>query len=837
MSNLSGLLFALLMALPGAALSQVPLDAATLRVPDPAACTALANQLDGRASGGQWIVGSSVPVFGLPNSLTPIQTLTDSFTRVSCFSEAGVAGAPRVFVSAIDGGMCGWVARADLLDENRQSVAKNVSQRAKTAVCDVPRAMSFDTFCQRVQELSDSGLEVCEGVPPGLRAKGVLIGSTDEAEAARFPFMSAPRGGQQRAARSFFSVLEIHDVSAGQPGQIMVLVGDGEGELFGWIDLDSLELWPTRLGLFYDAAGLGQMFQRKRDLLSNWRSGAPQADITSGLGSDALRSYVHGALQLLSYPIIRTVDPKTDLKADPNDTPYHEVIFLGQTGEGSASQLISGTEFANRVEALQRINVMLVIDTTESMRTYLPLVQQGITRFIGDYGSRSLDGANRLPELRIAVYAYSDFMTAAATGLKDPIRTAELMAPSNIGLGFDVTSSLARISAHKGLDDAVGERSEAGLEAVAQLSSGFADKKGWFVDGPRIIIHIADHGSRLRVKVAEIEALLKKNKTFYFPLAVVTADENAASVAARQAFTGQATELLRSRVADAAAADVAKIDLLNYRETTPEAVRGQLDIVMSEVVRAVNKERANITNDTELADSLRVQDLAASRIRLAEALLDTIDRSQAQAQMVVKASTAFAPFSTVSQGVQTPIDWTYTVALEPDQARFLRLNFEAMCKAIGSPEQGEAFRTLIVKVAEAFSGDVLNQEAQIRAILSDMRNLPGADKSFLSQTPDILVQRADSTDRTVVEDLRRDVCWISYHLNNMETNVYAKPNQLQWTGSEFQLKPGEQVIGRQYRYKPVIGAETVYVPSFFFVLPSVVIAQEAEEGVCKFFCN
>ena len=107
MSNLSGLLFALLMALPGAALSQVPLDAATLRVPDPAACTALANQLDGRASGGQWIVGSSVPVFGLPNSLTPIQTLTDSFTRVSCFSEAGVAGAPRVFVRHVRLGRAG----------------------------------------------------------------------------------------------------------------------------------------------------------------------------------------------------------------------------------------------------------------------------------------------------------------------------------------------------------------------------------------------------------------------------------------------------------------------------------------------------------------------------------------------------------------------------------------------------------------------------------------------------------------------------------------------------------------------------------------------------------
>ncbi|MGR3467446.1 MAG: hypothetical protein ACU0CI_06155, partial [Shimia sp.] len=103
--------------------------------------------------------------------------------------------------------------------------------------------------------------------------------------------------------------------------------------------------------------------------------------------------------------------------------------------------------------------------------------------------------------------------------------------------------------------------------------------------------------------------------------------------------------------------------------------------------------------------------------------------------------------------------------------------------------------------------------------------------------PDVLLARADSRDPGVVEDLRRDVCWIAYHLGNMDANLYARPAQLQWTGRSYTLKPGEEVTRRRYLYKPIVGADTIYVPSFFFVLPTVVEAAEEEGAGDCFFCD
>lgn len=825
-----------LLVLASPALAQTTLDPASLQIKTPAECSSFSAKLEGFENGGQWIIGTGVPIYGLANSRTPMQTLSDSFAKVSCYSQVDFNNEQRVFVGVPGGSLCGWIARSDLLGVNEPAARSVLDERRATAVCEVPRAMSFDTFCEELARMGAKTTAACQGVPPGLRAKGVLIGSTATDQAARFPFMTAPSGGTQRASRSFFSVLEIHNVTEGDGGKIMVLVGDGEGELFGWIDLAAIELWPTRLGLFYDSLGLGKMFQRQGDLISNWRTGTPEPDITSGLDTVKLGSYVHGALPLLSYPIIRTVDTSVDPLADPGDTSYHEVIFLGQTGEGSASQLIDDGILSGKVEALQRINLMLVVDTTESMRDYLPLIQEGITRFIRDYGQQSIDASNRLPDLRIAVYAYSDFVDLNALGPNDKISIAELMPPSRVGPGFDVTAALSRISAHRGLDDSVGKKEEAGFEAVGQLGAVFSKSGAWFDDGPRVIIHIADHGSRPDINLAGVAAQLKANRTYYFPLPVVTKDDGSASTTARQTFARQAAEMFRPLFPEATADSITKIDLLNYKETTPEAVRAQIDLVMSEVLQAVNSFRAGIVGDDLMDSSQQVQDLAASRIRLDEVLVESIGIDDVKKGVVVQVSTAFAPFAVRSGGVDQTVPWTYTIALEPVQARFLRQNFEKMCETVGRPEQNAAFRALIVKVAEAFSGDTVTQDDQVRAILSDMRDLPGAKASFLSQQPNMLLQRADSTDPAIVDELRRDVCWISYHLGNMDAKVYARPDQIAWTGREFALNVGEEVIKREYLFKPIIGAETVYLPSFFFVLPSVIAAREAKDE-CGFLCN
>ena len=806
--------------------SQTQVDVSELQVQNSSQCVALNNRVDGRESGGQWLIGSGIGLFGLPNAVEPYTNLGDgAFERVQCYGQ--VSGTfERVFVSTETGSTCGWVERADLLDENGRTNLTVVSSR-RTSVCETPRAMSFDQFCRELASYSEQQEAACDGVPAGLRAKGILIGSTADGAVDSFPFYSAPIAGEQLGTKTFFSVLEIHDIAAGAGGTVMVLVGDGEGDMFGWIDVTAIELWPTRLGLFYDALGLGEMFQRRGNLIQNWRSGRPDADVTAGLTGVELNDYIHGPLQLLSYPIIRTVVPQIGGSNSGNDVPYHEVIFLGQTGEGSASQLMSEADFANRLESLQQLNLMIVMDTTESMRRYLPLVQQGVADFIESYQSRISDPTNRLPDVRIAVYAYSDFENANATGLGDPISTAVLMPPTRIDADRDLSSLLRRISAHQGLDDASGLREEAALEAVAQLSSEFGSGRAWFETGPRVIIHMADHGSRSGVDVSEILATLEENRTFYLPLAIVTEDETASSLQARNAFFVQATQMLVPIVDQPTVADVSRIDLLDFKERTAAAVVDQLSLVVDAVVEVVQTARGAIT---ETDASRVVEDRVSSRIQIGDSIGQQFGVDGGAPPTVVQASTAYAPLMIDRDGLVSDIDWTYTIALDPQQARFLAENFTSMCGMAGSPEQSQAFKSLIVAVAEAFSGDSVESDGQIRAILSDMKDLPGSDQSFLSQPPHVLLDRADSTDPTVIEALRKDVCWISYHMSNMRAGLYARPEQLRWSTREWRLALREEVSAREYQYKPVIGAETIYLPTFFFVLPSIVEAQEDDPG-------
>ncbi len=813
-------------------------DPSTLVVKNSAQCRDLVGKLGGKESGGQWLIGDAIPLKGQPNAPNEISVLRDAIEAVSCYGQLELGDTEYVFVADSGGNYCGWVERKQLLDEHRRSKL-SAFEGNDDVVCRTPRAMPFGRFCAKLKEIGGNVDTICDGVPSTLRAKGVLIGSTQEELVPNFPFYTTPSDGKERESKRFFSILEIHDVAPGGEGRAMALVGDGEGDMFGWVDLAALELWPTRLGLFYDANGQGAMFKRERNLIANWRrKGTPSPDITTGLKVSELMNYVHGPGQLLSYPIIRTIDPAKAAASRSSDTPYHEVIFLGQTGEGSASELMGQAALAREVEALQKLNLMIVMDTTESMRKYLPLVQKGLADFIKSYGQRSSNQTLRLPDVRIAVYAYSDFEKASETDTFDKIRTKELMPPTRIGPGYNVSSYLNRISAHGGLNDAVGLKEEAGLEAVVQLSGKFKNED-WFESGPKAIIHIADHGSRSSVQVDKIAKTLKRSGAYYYPLAVITDNAgNASAVRAGNAFLQQAKRMLAPNIKGSVEdSDVARIDLENYERETPALVRKKLDFLMQEVSSAVASLRADVIGG-ELAETSRVtQDRAASRFTMDQEILADRGLDKIGDRVIVQASSGFAPFQMYQHGVAQTIDWTYTIALEPTQVRGLQTYFERMCRDVGSPEKSQEMRQLIVKLAAAFSGDKVESDKDVRGILNDMRNLPGADASFLSRSPATLLSIIDSTDPQVISDLKRDVCWTGYHLGNVAAKLYTKPDQLEWRGSEYRVKAGEEAVRREYRYKPVVGAETVYLPSFFFVLPSVVEAKVGEDDSCDFFCN
>jgi len=824
------------------------MDPSALQLEQGQDCTALASQLRDRQSGGQWLIGEGLDLFPASPSTRPIATLDGMFNPVSCYSRVESGSLSRAFIALADLGLCGWIETDDLQDPHRIGDATNL-RGGLQAACDPPRAMLLQDYCDEVEAIREGILPDCTGdLPQGLRAKGVLLGSNSEGLVESYPFMTASVGGTERSSRLFFSVLEIHEVSPGPEDAVMALVGDGKGDMFGWIDTRAIQLWPTRLGLFYDQNGAGRMFQTEGAMLRNARSrGTPPPDIAPGLSKSKLEEYVHGELPLLSYPIVNTADPELDPTLPPGAPPFHKVIFLGQTGDGSASQLMSEAELAKEIEDIQRINAMLVIDTTESMQPYLPAVRQGISDFIRGYRARSLDIANRLPDMRIGVIGYADFVDGSSTGLYDAVVSEELMPPSRIERGFDPERALDRVSTHQGLTDSAGGSgpcgpySEAAFEAVAQVSRSFDTNPIWFENGPRIILHMADHGSRKSTDFEAVDQALNESNVYYIPIAVATDDRgDARRTCAREDFEAQAQRLFTQNVDDDdVTSAIPRIDFARATQTA-EMVRSSLDLALNEVIEAVGSIRDGVlgeglsANASDRRDARRAQDLAASRIKIDKRILEDRGLDPDQIEVIVQASTGYAPAWFWDNNRQVSVPWTYTVALERSQADELTQKFGAMCRIMGRPEQSSRFRELILDLAESFSGDSITTEEEIQEVLSDLSNIPGASRSLLAQPPQVLLQRADSTDPAVVDALRRDVCWVSYHLNNMQSQAYARPNQISWTGREYVLKTGEEISRRNYVYRPVVGAEAVYLPSFFFVLPEFVDAQEAEPA-CQFF--
>lgn len=804
-----------------------------LRLGDTLNCNDVKSVLVGATNGAQWLIGDGIPVYPLAESRTSTAMVDGAFAQVNCYAETtGPNNDRRVFVATEDLSSCGWVPRAQLLEEHRREKL-DAFTRTKRPICEAARAMPLGEFCNKLSQLSPTqdSLE-CDGIPPGLRAKGVLLGS-DSKKRKDVVFRSEPRGGKQLPERTFFSVLEIHDLDTDETGAPVVLVGDGEGSMFGWLKLEHLEIWPTRLGLFYDAKGKGYLFSELGDLITNWRSGAPKPNIQPGLAPDELEDYVHGNRQLLSYPIVRTVDPLNDIFADPEDPAYHEVIFLGRTGANAAEDLLSQAELADRLSAFQKINVMLVVDTTESMRPYLPLVRRGISDFITKYREDRQNPALRLPDMRMAVYAYSDFKKANATGLNDPIDVATLMPPRAINRGVDLSGPLQVISNHSGLKDQVGLREEAALEAVVQQTRRFETDQGWFKDGPRFVIHLADHGSRKGLDLASVRAELNKVRTKYIPLSIITDDESQSAKNARIAFAKQARETMKTFLSAPTEKDVFTVDLLDFESKTPAAVSDGLSFVAGAVIRATNdirKTGGDGDTDDERDDAYSLRSRAASQIELSDSLREEFGLDEIDQDVVLRAATGFAPLVIRERGLEETLDWTYTVALDPEQADFLQIALKDLCSAIGTPGQEQQFVGLLVRLAQAFSGDEVQDLSDLYAVLSDMGNLPGANASFLSIEPRVLKSRIESKDPEVLNKLRRDVCWTSYHFTNMKTELYVQPNQLIWTGREYDLKNNETATSRTYKYRPIIGAETVFVPGFFFVLPSRIEEGHVESG-------
>lgn len=855
---LFGILAALaLIVKPDPALAQQNIIAKieSFQISDPQQCAQVIGAAANMPQGGNWLIGERIQLHGRPAqnaseaSSDMMFDLFQPFDKVTCYQQFPElsTGAPAelFFVATQDRQTCGWVSASDLLATNTRG-----QMRGARSICEIPRALFFSDLCGKLQAFqSRYAEEVCLDPPVGLRAKGVLVGATMDGlgdTSLRYPFYDRPERNPAyvRGGASFFSTIEIHDVARVSDGSVMFLVGDGVGDMFGWIEAEGVRLWPTRIGMFFDPEGRGGFYSEETDMLSEWRRAVFDPNLTLDL--DRIQMHVHGNKPLVSYPIIRFIDTRKRNEFLNEDTDFHEVIILGTAGEGNASALLSSAEGAAQLEVLRQINIHILVDTTESMVDYLAPLRLGVSEFIASYDAARRDPANQFPDARIAVTAYSDFV-----GTGSQIKMVELVPPIAVSGSTDTSLFLNELEKHGGLTDPMGDFLEAGLEAADQLSGEFQGN-GWFEERPNFIIHIADHGSRADAEsdISEITRRMASNNVFYVPVNSATDDKGEKGREnARDAFMRQGAKMVEAQgiLSGELSASVFRVDL-NTGDAT-ETMTQILRFVVQQVSAALQKnrevvsglEQTKITGDSAL-------DTASAIFRIDEVLLERLGiASASQPVRVALVERGFAPSARRDGGAKTDIAWTYTVALEDAQVTGLQPSLERLCTLLGSGGQPDQFRALIRNMAASFSGDVLTTNDEVLAVLSELSTLPGVQGSFLSRPIQTILDDASSKDPGVVNELREDVCWTAYHFNNIVSKRYAEPRELQWNGARFGLRSGVSIRQRNYFYQPSVGAPTHYIPSWFFVVPSEVRARQADldqstgggvAGPCTgFFCD
>ena len=832
-ASLVGMAFAFSAAPLQAQSSIAPASTSELVLGGQETCRELRERLkDRRKQGIQWLIGDEFRLYNRAVDTTPGHVIGRQFTMVQCYG--AYQDTNRVFIAEENFEFCGWVNRDDLLDEHHRDYSKGIGVVRTRNACRIPRAMLFSKLCAEAPRglFGSKDSDICKGIPEGLRAKGVLTGATHTGKTPRHPFYATPDRQEVRDSKAFFSVLEIHDIETfsidDEREGAMLLVGDGDGRIFGWIDAAALRLWPTRLGLFFDENARGVIFSDRRSAIHHFRHGELTPDVRSQ-GSEAVRQHVHGGNPLVSYPIVRTLPPSSADDRGEEDPAVHEIVFLGQTGKGSTADLIQQARISRRITNLHRINIMVVMDTTESMLDYLPAVTSGVAQFIEQFGAESQNREGRYPDVRLAAYAYSDFRSAKRTGIGDPIKIKQLMPPVDISLGFDVTSQLDAISTHAGLSDDAGQFREASLEAVIALAGRFEKDEDWFRDGPRIIVHIADHGSRDGLDLSAIDRYLVDSRVIYYPIIVTTNDvtddpgdnevKQRRRKKAREAAEAQAFELLRNNLTDAKTSDLPRIDFSEGSEVSTEVVRKSLQTTFDEILDVMPQLRTRLLGDIASAPD-RALDSASARITYDERLIANYGLDNIDKKVIAVAGQAFAPLELKEQGAVTEVDWVYTVALEEDQFSALRELHLDLCQFVGHPGKVKDMRKLVISLLQAFSGDKVDTNDDATAIFRDLRQIKGVNKGgLLSHPPMQLLEKIDSTVPEIVNELRRDVCWTSYHLNNVVATSYARQGDVVWHGDGFGLRADAQITKRIYKYHPIVGPELYYLPAWYFLVP------------------
>jgi hypothetical protein len=562
----------------------------------------------------------------------PVTAKLELFARVYLWDQASRNG--KVLISSEDLRVCGWVEPDALLLNERQM--EEAIKRNETPL------LAFSRGPNPIEVRDGPSAAGPERVNR-LKLKVVLHNLNSAGKG--IAVYNRPGGENVGELRLFdiFEAFQHRTATDGPRKGVYYLVGsrvtDQDLKLVGWLHEEDVHEWTNRMAVYW-AERSGATAQRP--MLSGYsdpqalRQGtAPLTEEPPNSGDPAYGLYRRFPL-LESEPTEAEIDKQIKaLRIDRKDhlglarlVTYYRIAVPGKACDRNRPQdCISPSEvddrrreIVNAEQHLHNIDVLFLIDATDSMNKYFPIAAAAVSKFADSLAERA---GQRPPSVFVGAAIYGDYKESrSAVETVDHQIVSSLADMQNRENARRFAARLNRLKPHQPGKGILPDRQEDLLEApfAALIKSAQSKDIGWRTEaGFKVLIHIADAGNRDKGKsnsetliaagavgmrsspasekvaetlgVEDVVVALKNANIYYFPIPVAGAFMREAN----HLFVEQATSLIR-QLAKADIPVEPTYDRSNGVETDATPVATILGRIESAYKIAISA-RAEVTQD------------------------------------------------------------------------------------------------------------------------------------------------------------------------------------------------------------------------------------------------
>jgi len=690
------------------------------------------------------------------------------------------------------------------------------------------------------------------------------------------PVYASPEASTPLGFRALFELYAVYDFALGAARKnnnaAHFLIGKDEAgsqELTGWVHQEDVFEWNSRMAVYGAILGLSAFTEEEAQ------------DGTRLVESPIVSNIPYTELDGESrqrFPVLQTEPDAPVIKERVNDLYAHgqtvgpldisrqvngyQVVLPTENCNFAGADCLSAEEFEERrreyqrrVDSLNNVDILLLMDATESMDQYFSPTAEAVAAFAEETLSRT----NFVDEtrMRVSAFVYGDYQSGKAD-IED-ITFLNVMpwhAPAPNSSELTNLSRFAANYARLAPSDPERDKYEASLAAVIRA----ARDGGWRPDaGYRMIVHLADHGSRPpnqtsgeaesalveRVSVEDAVAALQERGILYVPISVVgrAGAETPAASRAREAFINQGGAIQdASGIRPSVARSYTNVGASETDEQRQAAVLEILDEIwtFNAMTRdtVLVRERCAVNPGHPTCPILgRPIGEGATGARVAAFLDETMGLTREQIENIYSrrdnvVKVWLKPIAEGPEGDEVEA-LSYWVAIDNKRFEDMWRGFDALCSLIEPSDQGRDISARIVDGFGPIIGELANEGDRNfyrGSPLSNTLSLPFIERSeYLSLTPAQIEFIIDANEPNEMRELRGAFCRTSFLFENVVGDVRLTvsedgrdraPNldELDLDRDGFVIGSGEALVENGYAWLVKIdrGEGIVFVPLDYF---------------------